>query len=256
VRRIDQGFVYGDFQFDIDPHSRDFLTKGVFSCYTPIDEDTQPPTGQQQLCREDWIDLLLLAHTDKHKAFTRYAQHYLATDGQLYHSDAHQLSEYVDCYHEEIDRRMAVSCPGSEMITELYVPPEKLVHFLRRAAKLLSARNAHVIYGTIRLIEADDETFLPWAKTRSACVIFNLHVDHTASGIAHAADSFRALIDIAAAMGGSFYLTYHRFATAEQVLRCYPRFREFLEAKRELDPQGVFQSDWLRHHVQLLDAGA
>jgi FAD/FMN-containing dehydrogenase len=131
------------------------------------------------------------------------------------------------------------------------------VHFLRRAAKLLSARNAHVIYGTIRLIEADDETFLPWAKTRSACVIFNLHVDHTASGIAHAADSFRALIDIAAAMGGSFYLTYHRFATAEQVLRCYPRFREFLEAKRELDPQGVFQSDWLRHHVQLLaDTGA
>lgn len=34
--------------------------------------------------------------------------------------------------------------------------------------------------GTIRLIERDDETFLAWARQPYACVIFNLHVVHTA----------------------------------------------------------------------------
>jgi FAD/FMN-containing dehydrogenase len=252
ARRIEQGFLYGDFQFDIDPQSRDFLTKGVFSCYAPVDGDSEPPAGQQQLSRDNWTDLLHLAHTDKSKAFMRYAQYYLATDGQLYYSDLHQLSEYIDRYHEEIDRRTGAACPGSEMITELYVPPEKLVDFLRQSARCLTERGTPVIYGTIRLIERDDETFLPWATRRSACVIFNLHVDHTAAGIAHAADSFRALIDIASSLGGSYYLTYHRYATAEQVLRCYPQFREFLAAKRRLDPADVFQSDWLRHHRWLM----
>ena len=40
-----------------------------------------------------------------------------------------------------------------------------------------------VIYGTIRLIERDDETFLPWARERFACVIFNLHTEHTPEGL-------------------------------------------------------------------------
>jgi FAD/FMN-containing dehydrogenase len=33
AERIRSGFVYGDFQFAIDPTSADFLNKGVFSCY-------------------------------------------------------------------------------------------------------------------------------------------------------------------------------------------------------------------------------
>ena len=32
-----------------------------------------------------------------------YAEHYLATSGQLYLSDAHQLADYVDGYHAELD---------------------------------------------------------------------------------------------------------------------------------------------------------
>ena len=55
-----------------------------------------------------------------------------------------------------------------------------------------------VIYGTVRLIERDDETFLAWAREPWACVIFNLHVTHTPAGIAAATDAFRRLIDLGA----------------------------------------------------------
>jgi FAD/FMN-containing dehydrogenase len=248
-RRIREGFLYGDFQFDIDPRSPSFLTKGVFSGYCPVDGDPTPPPEQRALSGDDWLNLLTLAHTDKSRAFTLYAQHYLATDGQLYSSDTHQLTEYLENYHHEIDRRTGAACSGSEMITELYVPPERLVEFLHATAPLLIERSAPVIYGTVRLIQPDTETVMRWASQRFACIIFNLHVDHEAASIERAAGTFRALIDLASDLGGSYYLTYHRFATPQQFERCYPRVREFFNAKRRFDPAGIFQSDWYNHYA-------
>ena len=245
-RRIDAGFIYGDFQFDIDPASRGFLTKGVFSCYEPALDAKPPAAPSRELSADDWEELLLLAHTDKARAFGLYAQHYIATDGHLYWSDTHQLGIYLDGYHEGIDAKLASPCRCSEMISELYVPHDRLVDFLHDAARVLTERGAEVIYGTIRLIRRDSETFLPWAKDDQACVIFNLHVAHTPEGRAHASESFRALIDRALDRGGSFFLTYHRWATRDHLLRAYPQLPTFLARKDSLDPNHVFSSDWHR----------
>ena len=81
------------------------------------------------------------------------------------------------------------------------------------------------IYGTIRLIEAESETALPWARENYACVIFNLHIDHRREDVARAADHFRRLIDHALRHGGSYFLTYHRFASAAQVEAAHPAIR-------------------------------
>ena len=96
------------------------------------------------------------------------------------------------------------------------------------------------------MIEKDDETFLPWAKENYACVIFNLLVTNTESGKLVAADTFRALIDVSIDLGGSYYLTYHKWARKDQVLSCYPKMPQFLEKKSFYDPNQVFQSDWYR----------
>lgn len=242
-RRIEAGFLFGDFQFDIDPASPEFLTKGVFSCYEPVPGAT-PSAEVHELSAKDWESLLLLAHIDKPKAFTKYAQHYLETDGQIYWSDTHQLGTYLHGYHERLDAQLASPCRCSEMISELYVPHDRLVDFLHASARLLASRGAEVIYGTIRLVRQDSETFLPWATRDQACVIFNLHVRHTPDGIAHAKDSFRGLFDLALERSGNFFLTYHRWATREQLLAAYPQLPEFLARKRALDPGLIFRSDW------------
>jgi hypothetical protein len=103
----------------------------------------------------------------------------------------------------------------------------------------------------VRLIEREDETVLAWAREPWACIVFNLHVDHTPEGIERAADAFRRLIDRALAHGGSFYLTYHRWATREQVEAAYPQFVEFLHEKLRCDPEERFQSDWYRHYREI-----
>jgi hypothetical protein len=109
------------------------------------------------------------------------------------------------------------------------------------------ANRVDFIYGTIRLIEQDSESALPWARERYACVIFNLHIDHLPHSIAAARSAFLRLIDHAMGYGGSYYLTYHRFARRDQLLACHPAIGAFLATKRQLDPAGVFQSDWYQH---------
>ncbi len=214
AKRIADGFLYGDLQFSIDPASADFLHAGVFSCYRPVDSETPIPSNQRALSRQDWQMLLWLAHTGKARAFEEYSRHYLATSGQVYWSDLHQLADYA-------------------------------------VADDFRSHGVDVVYGTIRLIRRDEDTFLPWAKDDYACVIFNLHTVHTEEGIAHAAAAFRRLIDLAIERNGNYFLTYHRWATREQVERCYPEFADFLRQKRSHDADELFQSDWYRHYATL-----
>jgi len=247
-RRIREGFVYGDCQYATDPASDDFLRRGVFSCYRPVDDRTPIDAGQKELSLADWDRLLLLSHADKRRAFDAYAAYYLSTSGQVYWSDTHQLSVYVDDYHVELDRRLGATAPGTEIITEAYVPRARLSAFLEDIRRDFRQHDVDLIYGTIRLIEQDRETVLAWAREPWACVIFNLHAVHTPVGLARVADDLRRVIDIAASHGGSYFLTYHRHARREQVERCHPRLVEFLRAKRRHDPDDTFQSEWYRHY--------
>src|SRR2546423_6804810 len=198
--RMAQKFVYGDFQFSVDEKSSDFLQRGVFSCYQPIDQK-EPITAKKELHDIDWLELLRLAYTDREKAFKRYSDYYLSTNGQTYWSDTSQLSAYLPNYAQKI-RELVGREESSLIITEIYVPRTDLPGFLAQAAKLLHSNHTIVIYGTVRLIEKDNESFLAWAKEPYACIIFNLLTFHTASGIEASANSFRDLINLAIGRGG------------------------------------------------------
>jgi FAD/FMN-containing dehydrogenase len=247
-QRINEGCVYGDFQFATDERSAEFLNRGVFSCYRPVDPAAPIPAGQKQLGEEHWRELLYLAHADKAEAFRVYSEFYLSTSGQLYWSDTHQLSSYLDDYHRPLDRRLGAEHRASEIITEIFVPRERLGDFLDEAGEDFRRHNVNLIYGTIRLIEQDDESFLAWARRPYACVIFNLHTAHTPAGLRHSADAFRRLIDMAIRRQGSYFLTYHKFAGRRRLEACYPQFGEFLRLKKQYDPDERFQSDWYRHY--------
>jgi len=251
--RIAAGHLYGDFQFATAPDSPGFLRTGVLSSYRPVPDDRVIPKDQRRLSQSDWNDLLTLAHADKRAAFERFSDFYLATHGQLYWSDTHQLNLYLEDYHGALDHRLGSACRGSEMITELYVPRDRLLAFMNDVRHDFRLNGVDFIYGTIRLIEAEHETALPWARESYACVIFNLHIDHRREDLARAADHFRRLIDHSLRHGGSYFLTYHRFASAAQVEAAHPSIRQFLAAKRRLDPEGIFRSDWYQHMSALFE---
>ena len=250
-QRIADGCVFGDFQFSVDERSEDFLRKGVFSCYRPVDPATPVPEVQRELVDEDWHALLLLAHNNKAMAFEQYSKYYLSTSGQIYWSDTHQLSTYLDDYHVRLDEHLGAKDRATEMITEIYVPRSELPSFMADVATVFRGNGVPIVYGTVRLIEQDDESFLAWARQPSACIIFNLHTVHTPEGIDRAGQAFRDLIDMGIKRGGRYYLTYHRHARRDQVEASYPQLPEFLRLKRKHDPQERFQSDWYRHYKSM-----
>lgn len=137
------------------------------------------------------------------------------------------------------------------MIGELYVPRGRLADFISACADDFRRNAVDTVYGTVRLSNRDAETYLAWAREDYSWVVFNLHTVHTSSGIARSAASFRRLVDLAIDRRGSYFLTYHRFATREQLETCYPQFLDFLRLKHFHDPDGLFQSDWYRHYVRL-----
>jgi decaprenylphospho-beta-D-ribofuranose 2-oxidase len=61
------------------------------------------------------------------------------------------------------------------------------------------------------------------------------------------------IIDSVAKFGGRIHLTKDQVLTPEQFPRLYPRYRELLEIKRRLDPEGLFTSD-LAQRVGLLSS--
>jgi FAD/FMN-containing dehydrogenase len=253
--RIADGAVYGDFQFSTDEKSPGYLSEGIMSCYTPVPDDTRIPENQRALTDRDWKDLALLSHVDKARAFDLYTNHYQATDGQVYWSDRHQLSRYLEGYHADLDRKMGAHSAGSEVISELYVPRSSLGTFMKAVRTDFLQFKTNVIYGTVRLIESESESVLKWARESWACIVFNLHTDHTCVDLERAACAFRRLISRAMEFGGSFYLTYHRYATRTQMLKCYPELPQFLSAKRRYDPEGRFQSDWYQHLSATMPVG-
>ncbi len=250
-QRIAAGFICGDCQFSIDPNSDGYLKRGVFSCYQPVDEPVDVQADQKQLGANDWRRLYLLAHDNPEQVFDVYSSYYLGTSGQIYWSDTHQLSTYIDDYHVAVDKQLGSQFSGSEMITEVYVPRPRLGDFMAVLAEDFRRHNVKVIYGTIRLIEKDEESFLPWARGSFACVVMNLHVVHSPQGISKAGEDFRRIIARAIERDGSYFLTYHRWASRTQVERCYPRLPEFLQKKIKYDPTELFQSDWYRHYRRM-----
>lgn len=250
-QRMREGATYGDFQYMTDESSGDFMSRGIVSTYSPIRSQESIPQDQLGLTAEDWMRLYVLAHTDKASAYEEYAAHYLQTDGQRYWSDDHQFSPYLPEAGEMLASSLGWKIFASLMITELYVPRSEFPDFMLEAQQSLLDTEANVVYGTVRLIESENETFLNWAREDYACVIFNLLVEHSAEGIGRAKRQFRALIDRALEKGGCYYLTYHRWARRDQVERAFPQFGEFLRLKEKYDPNHIFTSEWHRHYMEM-----
>lgn len=245
-QRLQEGFVYGDCQYSTDLEAEAPSHAAVFACYRTVPLDTPIAKDQKQLTGKDWAELYNLARTDKKKAFETYSKHYLSTSGQVYWSDTHQLAGNFDGYREAVDPRR-----GTEMITEVYIRKENFLPLLSEVRQDFLKHKVDMTYGTIRFIEKDAESFLAWAREPSVCIVCNLHVRHTEEGRKKAAEDFRRIIDRAIQFGGRYFLTYHRWATRQQVETCYPQFAEFLRLKKKYDPDERFQSDWYRHYKAL-----
>jgi FAD/FMN-containing dehydrogenase len=250
-KRAASGASFGYFQYSIDKTSPEFMRTGVLTTYEPVGRETAVETVTTDLDEVALTSILELAHREPKRAYDHYAKYELSLDGKVEWSDLHQLSTYPLGYHKNIEKRLGAVFEGADLIVEVYVPRNELIPFLEDARHLLLTSEIPLIYGTVRFIEQDRDTFLAWAKKRYACVIFTLHSSNEAHALRKTGALCRQLIRGGAKRGGSFYLTYNRFAARDELDSAYPQFGEFLALKKKYDPTELFQSDWFRHYKAL-----
>ena len=249
--RTMRGASYGYFQYSIDETSEEFMRTGVLTTYEQVTADAAINSEARDIDPEVLTALLELAHFDRGAAYRKYAALELARDGQIEWSDLHQLSSYPAGYHKTIESRRGAVQAGADLILEVYVPRQQLISFIEDARYLLLQSRVPLIYGTVRFIERDKESYLAWAKKPYACVIFTPHVATGDSSIRRAREICRQLERFATRRGGSFYLTYNRFAARRELDSAYPQFSDFLTLKKKYDPLEIFQSEWYRYYKDL-----
>src|SRR5580692_4611896 len=245
------GAPYGYFQYSIDEASADFLRTGILTTYENVSSETALGTESTDIDAKLLTALLEIAHRDRGSAYRRYAKLELSKDRNVEWSDLHQLSTYPAGYHQEIEKRLGAAYVGADLILEVYVPPDELIPLFEEARRVLLDSGMPLIYGTVRFIEQDKDSFLAWAKKRYACVIFCPHTSGETQALKKTSEVCRQLIRAAKKRGGSFYLTYNRFATRDDLQSVYPQFQDFLGLKKHYDPRETFQSDWYRYYKGL-----
>jgi FAD/FMN-containing dehydrogenase len=247
-KRIADGFLYGEFLYNSDPKSDDFLKKGIFVCYRPVDTDKSVPDYPEQPSADRWMNLRYLAHAKKGEFFKEISNYYLSTSGKLYWTDTHQMGLYIYDYHKQLDRMLG-SPEATDIPAEVYVPRDRLIDLINEMREDFLKNNVGLIFGNIGVIEEDNESFLAYAKKPYATISYHIHTVHSPDGIKRSREAHRRVINMAIERGGSYYLTNHRFATPDQLKACYPQFPEFLRLKKKYDPQELFHSDWYRYYT-------
>jgi len=250
-KRAANGAAFGYFQYNTDETSLEFMRTGILTTYDIVSDETLIGDASTDVDEATLANLLELAHKDRRSAYRHYATFELSKNGNVEWSDLHQLSSYPSGYHTKMDAHHTDWKKGADLIWEFYVPRGDLIAFFEEARRLLLKSETPLIYGTVRFIEQDRDSFLAWAKKRYACVIFTPHYTDGVPEKRKASELYRQLAQAATKRGGSFYLTYNRFAGRSEMDAAYPQFAEFLQLKRKYDPGEIFQSEWYRHYRDL-----
>lgn len=138
----------------------------------------------------------------------------------------------------------------TDILHEYFIPPERLQEFLAVCRSEIPNSYQQLLNVTIRYVKADAESILAYAPDDRVAAVMLFSQEKSARAEADMERLTRRLIDGALAAGGSYYLPYRLHATLEQFEAAYPRAREFIAAKKKIDPEGRFSNALWRNYLE------
>lgn len=142
----------------------------------------------------------------------------------------------------------------AEWLQEYFIPGENLPKFLNELGDLLMANSVCLLNASVRPVIKDNKTHMGYANASEMFAVvlcFNQKLDDDAKLVT------RRWIKEATALAihhrGTYYLAYQPFATKDQFRASYPNWQKVLAKKFEVDPNGLFASDFYTKYF--LDEG-
>lgn len=137
------------------------------------------------------------------------------------------------------------------VLQEYFIPCQAIEHFVEQMHEIVKKYNVNMLNISIRYIHRDTESILAYAqKEESFALVCYINMTNNYAGLKKAEQWTRELIDCALSFGGTYYLPYQLHAAPEQFRAAYPRYRELLAIKKQVDPDNRFMNSFLQKYVQ------
>lgn len=136
----------------------------------------------------------------------------------------------------------------SYILREYFVPVENFESFIPKMRDIFNKNDVNIINVSIRHALSAPENYLSWARNEvfAFVVYYRQGTDEKSKEAVKKWSS--EMIDAVIESGGTYYLPYQIFATAEQFLKAYPNSPKFFEIKKKVDPNNRFRNQLWAHH--------
>ncbi|MDQ4080324.1 MAG: FAD-binding oxidoreductase [Gemmatimonadota bacterium] len=137
----------------------------------------------------------------------------------------------------------------TDIIQEYYVPVDNFIPFMDRFREILLASKMNVLSSTVRYVAPNATPTLAYAPRHETFAIIQMsNVGLSPTDQARAEAVTQQLVDASIEHGGTYYLTYQLYPTAEQLHRAYPNALHAFERKRFYDPNEIFTNQFYQKY--------
>jgi FAD/FMN-containing dehydrogenase len=136
----------------------------------------------------------------------------------------------------------------TDILQEYFVAPPRFAEFVDGLRTIVSREGANLINATIRSVEGDTITALPYAPRAAFAIVLYFNQALSVRACERLERTTRALIDLAIQLGGRFYLPYQLYYSPAQLQAAYPEASGFFAAKRAYDPSGRFSNTFYENY--------
>lgn len=141
-----------------------------------------------------------------------------------------------------------VNIDRTHILQEYFIPKEHFIEwmtFLKSHFTTTDYRHIRLLNITIRYLEKDNTTALPYAKADGMhAFVFYYRIPRTTDATEELETVHHSLVDEALRLSGTFYLPYLHHYSKEQMLEAYPGIDSFFHTKLAYDPRGMFSNRW------------
>jgi hypothetical protein len=138
----------------------------------------------------------------------------------------------------------------TDILVEVFIPKVAFTEFIPTAKAILQNQSDVLLNVTIREINKDMDTALPYAKTDMFGMVMLFTIDKTKKAEQELKTQIAKLFDATLKQGGTFYLPYRNYAKPHHFVSGYPELQSFLATKKKWDPMNTFSSGFYTYLEQ------
>ena len=138
----------------------------------------------------------------------------------------------------------------TEVLQEYFVPIDSFTEYIDDLRTILSEEELNLLNITIRYVEKNENAVLSYAKDDMFALVLLINQGRSENEIKQTEGIIRKMIDVTLKYHGSYYLAYYSYPTKDQLKKAYPRIEEFLQKKKDIDPEEGFVNLFYREYTK------